>query len=107
MLESSETTGSRSLPLVDKHSSSSPTEKDSHTSSLGNDWVPHYVILFRSSSVDAPDAEEQLERLLRSLDKVGLKLECRYSGKGTAFVFVRCPESKLNDKISEARYVPF
>lgn len=75
-----------------------------NSSSLDNIHSPDYVVLFRSPSKNALDHENQLERLIRSLDRVGLEVECRYGGKGCVLVFVRCPEVRMYELVAKARY---
>jgi hypothetical protein len=62
------------------------------------------VILFREASQKAPLASEQLEKLIRYLDRVGLEVECRHGGKGTVLIFVRCPEAKVKAEVYRSRY---
>jgi hypothetical protein len=75
-----------------------------NSSSLDNIDSPDYVVLFRSPSKNAVDHENQLARLIRSLDRVGLEVECRYGGKGCVLLFVRCPELRMYELVAKARY---
>ena len=63
-----------------------------------------YIIIFRCPSPTAPSASEQLERLIRYLDRVGLQVECRHGGKGVVLVFVRCHQDKVNTEVYKSRY---
>lgn len=63
-----------------------------------------YIILFRAPNQNAPQASEQLERLIRYLARVGLQVECRPSGKGTVLVFVRCPLERAKEEAYKSRF---
>ncbi len=65
------------------------------------------MILFRVPSKDSPKASEQLEKLIRYLDRVGLEVECRHGGKGTVFIFVRCQQEKVKAEVHKSRYFQF
>jgi len=69
-----------------------------------DDIPPDYVLLFRSPFKTPSDGQEQLERLIRCLAAVRLEVECRYGGKGTVLVFVRCPEDHVKALVWKARY---
>jgi hypothetical protein len=58
-------------------------------------------------SKDSPKASEQLEKLIRYLDRVGLEVECRHGGKGTVFIFVRCHQEKVKAEVYKSRYFQF
>jgi hypothetical protein len=66
--------------------------------------TPELILIIVPHSKDKRGSQEQLERLLRSLDRVGLDVECRYGGKGTVIVFVKCPASKMKEIIWRSRY---
>jgi len=70
---------------------------------------PDFVAIFRASAHEvAPDAAcEQLEKLIRNLAQVGLEIQCRYGGKGVIFVFLRCPDARLQPLIRSSRYAIF
>lgn len=63
-----------------------------------------YIILFRTPTQNAPQASEQLEKLIRYLDRVGLDVECRHGGKGTILCFVRCNQEKIRPEVFKSRY---
>jgi len=65
-----------------------------------------YIILFRAPTQNAPQASEQLERLIRYLDRVGLEVETRPGGRGTVLVFVRCPLATAKSEAYNSRFVP-
>jgi len=62
-----------------------------------------YIILFRAPTQNAPQASEQLERLIRYLDRVGLEVETRPGGRGTVLVFVRCPLATAKSEAYNSR----
>ena len=64
--------------------------------------APDYVVVFQPSH-GASDAS-QLERLLRALSKLRLKLECRAGGEGKVLIFVRCPDNVLKSKVRKSRF---
>ena len=64
-----------------------------------------FVILFRAPTRDAPKTSEQLEKLIRYLDRVGLEVECRHGGKGTVLIFVRCHQEKVKTEVYKSRYL--
>jgi hypothetical protein len=78
------------------------TPPPGHFSSLDEKLT--FVILFRSPPKEAAGVEK-LDSLIRRLDQVGLEVECRYGGKSSVLVFVRCPEDKLNALVVKARSI--
>jgi hypothetical protein len=66
-----------------------------------------YVIIFREAKENAPQASEQLERLIRYLDRVGLQVECRHGGKGRVLIFVRCQSEKVKSEVYKSRFAYF
>lgn len=91
-------------PINHSRATKTATSSAQNSVSVNNLHPPDYLLVFRSHSRTAPDNDNQLERLIRRLDRVGLDVECRYGGKGSVLVFVRCPEVRMNRLVAKARY---
>jgi hypothetical protein len=61
-----------------------------------------FVILFRATNEGA--GVQQLERLIRRLDRVSLNVECRYGDTESLLIFVRCPNDTLHALVAKERY---
>jgi len=84
-------------------SSKARVETDAMPLSTSDPVKADYIILFRAPTQNAPQASEQLERLIRYLDRVGLEVETRPGGRGTVLVFVRCPLAKAKSEAYKSR----
>ncbi|ODQ55723.1 DUF590-domain-containing protein [Saitoella complicata NRRL Y-17804] len=70
---------------------------------LSGETAPDYVILFRPDPSSRQRTAAQLERLVRRIVDVGMRVKCEVGDNSAVLVMVRCPTSKLQSEAYTSR----
>ncbi|KAJ5730690.1 Acyl-CoA N-acyltransferase [Penicillium malachiteum] len=70
---------------------------------LGYNLQVDYVVQYSFGDIDQPQAIENLEKLLRALNDVGLQTEVRQGDETSLLVFVRASKSQLKQAVYRSR----